>query len=300
MQTAYDTQQEAYADLQEQATVYNRTMNILSNPQEYSNPNDKYFALGAAGVHQDIIAKIAEQTRQKQLYEETIKKAPYTQVALGVSKLGGSPGFQERTLNQSLTQRDQQGNTIATPEVLRNIESTGDIAQAAQTTADANLLQQQTGAANSMMAQLDFIEKTFPEDHPSRESSIVTVLGGGEQGALLAAVWNALGKDKERFLPVLTAVATASADSAVARDVQNKATGSTIPLTDPLKPTAPLLTPTQEGQADYEKELATFLASAKEAGWTPEQIAKGKSEIAKKHGQISDPTTTGGAWCINS
>ena len=54
LQTAYDTQQEAYADLQDKATVYNRTMNILSNPQEYSNPNDKYFALGAAGVtHQD-------------------------------------------------------------------------------------------------------------------------------------------------------------------------------------------------------------------------------------------------------
>ena len=88
-----------------------------------------------------------------------------------------------------------------------------------------------------MMAQLEFIETTFPEEHPSRESSIVTVLGGGEQGALLAAVWNALDKDKEKFLPVLTAVATASADSAVARDVQNKTTGSAIPLTDPLKPT---------------------------------------------------------------
>ena len=54
LQSAYDTQQEAYADLQEQATIWNRTQNILRNPQEYGNPNDKYFALDAAGVtHQD-------------------------------------------------------------------------------------------------------------------------------------------------------------------------------------------------------------------------------------------------------
>ena len=78
LQSAYDTQQEAYADLQEQATIWNRTQNILRNPQEYSNPNDKYFALDAAGVTHQTITAIAEQARNKQLYERTIKKAPYT------------------------------------------------------------------------------------------------------------------------------------------------------------------------------------------------------------------------------
>ena len=163
LQSAYDTQQEAYADLQEKATIWNRTQNILRNPQEYGNPNDKYFALDAAGVNHQTITAIAEQARNKQLYERTIKKAPYTQGALGAAQLQAAPDVQTRILNQSLTQRDQQGNTIATPEVQQNIASKGVTAQAAQTTANANLLQQQTGAANSMMAQLDFIEKTFPE-----------------------------------------------------------------------------------------------------------------------------------------
>ena len=113
------------------------------------------------------------------------------------------------------------------------------------------------------------------------------MLGGGEQGALLAALWNALGKDKEKFLPVLTAVATASADSAVARDVQNKATGSAIPLTDPLKPTTAPLTPEQKGQADFAEELAAFEASANTR-------ANSKGNLAKNRGDFTDscPTNT--------
>ena len=291
LQSAYDTQQEAYADLQEQATIWNRTQNILRNPQEYSNPNDKYFALGAAGVHQDIIAKIAGQTRNKQLYERTIEKAPYTAGALGVAELGGSPGFQERTLNQSLTQRDQQDNTIATPEVLRNIESTGDIAQAAQTTANANLLQQQTGAANSVIGQFETIMSTFPDtaiaNNPTlkrqRALMLAKVLGIDEKYTFLLETLN------EQQLKQ-AALGIANVDPSVQRQEAG------LPAFEPQKPTAATLTPEQKGRADYEEAKSAFDTSL---GYLPEGEEKerlrkiGYESIAKKLGQISDPTTTG-------
>lgn len=271
-QSAYEKQQQSYKELQEKIDVHNRTMEIFGSQKGFYDAHP-YAALGQLGVDPDVV----EIARDRSLYQNLTKQYPHLAAPLGVAQLGGADAVQEASyFNQGFNQG------AINPLVQQNYQVPAIEAQAAQTTANANMLQQQTAAANSPMAMLDRIYEIYPTDSPQRRAAIMAQFGGTQQAQTIAAMSQILSK--EQLQQAMLGVA------GVSDPVQNVNAG--VPAYPPPAPKKTELTPTQKGQAAFEEEKARFIASAKAAGRSEEYMQNGLKQIADKYGEFKDPKTS--------
>ena len=240
LQSSYEKTLQANEDLKKQASIYNQTYDILSNPQ---NP---LFEFGTQNPREILefsqpsgdFAEFAKLANSKDLRQKLIANNPQLASTLRIMGLGEGGADSQKMLTENLlTTPDAQGGYVGSETVRRNIAVPG--------------MKEQREMANSPIGRAEWWVKSFPEsmlkDNPTlkrqRALGIAHALGMNEEYAFMIELMT-----DEQIVQAIKA--KAGVPDEIQIDEYNRRTNRQVPFHPPTAPTKPTQINTQRQQSD--------------------------------------------------